>query len=307
MRDVVAAYSIFPNLGVRSEPHLLERIVDQKGGEVYKYEGEQKPAIDAGVAYVIHSLMRGVVLRGTAARLSGMGMDYLAGKTGTTSNYRDAWFVGYAPDLLTAVWVGFDDGTPLRMSSGEAAVPIFATYMQRADHIRDELRPPDGVSLVEVEAMTGRRWQPGCGESVVEVFLRGTEPAEQCGGYMDGSMAMGGYVEPPMISEEQAAAMEAMAQEMAMRQSEMVHDPDSMDVSSDDTGNVIIDDSLRESRPIPQSTPFPVRPSPAERRRRERAMQIPPPPPPEIDSEPPPPPPPPPIRRDTLEAILIGG
>jgi hypothetical protein len=120
-------------------------------------------------------------------------------------------------------------------------------------------------------------------------------------------MAMGGYVEPPMISEEQAAAMEAMAQEMAMRQSEMVHDPDSMDVSSDDTGNVIIDDSLRESRPVPQSTPFPVRPSPAERRRRERAMQIPPPPPPEIDSEPPPPPPPPPIRRDTLEAILIGG
>ncbi|HVD61433.1 MAG TPA: PBP1A family penicillin-binding protein, partial [Gemmatimonadaceae bacterium] len=142
MRDVVAAYSIFPNLGVRSEPHLLERVVDQKGREIYKYEGEQKPAIDAAVAYVIHSLMRGVVLRGTAARLSGMGMDYLAGKTGTTSNYRDAWFVGYAPDLLTAVWVGFDDGTPLRMSSGEAAVPIFATYMQRADHIRDELRPP---------------------------------------------------------------------------------------------------------------------------------------------------------------------
>lgn len=304
MRDVVAAYSMFPNLGVRTEPHVIERIEKQAGGELYKFEGEQTPAIDPAVAYVIHSLMRGVVLRGTAARLSGMGMDYLAGKTGTTSNYRDAWFVGYSPDLLTAVWVGFDDGTPLRMSSGEAAVPIFATYMQRAAHSHDELQPPPGVSLVEVEAMTGRRWQPGCGESVSEVFLKGTEPTEQCGGYFNGSLVMGGYEEPPMITEEQAAALEAMAQDMAMRRSEMVHDPDSVDIPDEDTGNVTTDDTVRESRPVPQSVPFPVRPPP-ERRRTEPRV-IPPPPPPETDTGavPPSPPPPTPIPRDTLEAIL---
>lgn len=304
MRDVVAAYSMFPNLGVRTEPHVIERIEKQAGGELYKFEGEQTPAIDPAVAYVIHSLMRGVVLRGTAARLSGMGMDYLAGKTGTTSNYRDAWFVGYSPDLLTAVWVGFDDGTPLRMSSGEAAVPIFATYMQRAAHSHDELQPPPGVSLVEVEAMTGRRWQPGCGESVSEVFLKGTEPTEQCGGYFNGSLVMGGYEEPPMITEEQAAALEAMAQDMAMRRSEMVHDPDSVDIPDEDTGNVTTDDTVRESRPVPQSVPFPVRPPP-ERRRTEPRV-IPPPPPPETDTGAVPrsPPPPTPIPRDTLEAIL---
>ncbi|HUQ20970.1 MAG TPA: PBP1A family penicillin-binding protein [Gemmatimonadaceae bacterium] len=310
MRDVVAAYSIFPNLGVRSEPHVIERVEKQTGGELYKYEGEQAPAIDAAVAYVIHSLMRGVVLRGTAARLTGMGMDYLAGKTGTTSNYRDAWFVGYAPDLLTAVWVGFDDGTPLRMSSGEAAVPIFGTYMQRAAHSHDELQPPPGISLVEVEAMSGRRWGPGCGESVTEVFLKGTEPAEQCGGAFTGSMAMGGYEEPPMITEEQAAALEAMAQDMAMRQSEIVHDPDSVDISSDeDTGNARSDDPVRESRPVPQSMPFPVRPPPERRRAEPRVIPLPPPPPPETDTGtiPPAPPPPAPIPRDSLEAILSAG
>jgi len=236
-------------------------------------------------------------MRGTASRLEEAGMGYLAGKTGTTSNYRDAWFVGYAPDLLTAVWVGFDDGTPLRMSSGEAAVPIYAAYMQRAPHTQGELRPPQGVSFVEVEAMSGRRWSPGCGPSVVEVFLSGTEPAEQCGGFYDGSMVMGGFEEPPMITEEQARMMEQMAQEMMrMHDREMVHDPDSMVMSGDEEGSAEIqDDSIREPEPPP----------PPQRRQRQRQDQFPIRPPPEQrDTQPEPPPPPPPPPRDTLGAIF---
>ena len=81
---------------------------------------------DADSTYVLHTLLRGVVRRGTASRLSRYGLGYVAGKTGTTSDYRDAWFVGYTPDMVTSVWVGFDHGAPLRLSSGEAAIPIWA-------------------------------------------------------------------------------------------------------------------------------------------------------------------------------------
>jgi len=250
MREVVAAYSIFPNLGRRSEPHLIDRVTKGKD-ELYHYDPQQTEAIDPAVAYVIHSLMRGVVAHGTAARLNQQGLGYVAGKTGTTSNYRDAWFVGYAPDLLTAVWVGFDDGTPLRMSSGEAAVPMWGAFMQSAPHANGELRPPAGVSFTEIESMTGRLWQPGCGPSVVEVFLSGTEPRETCGGFFEGSYTMGQFEEPPMISEEDAAAM---VQGMELHAPQMIHDPDSADMSSDDeemTQDDTVVDSVRILAPPP--------------------------------------------------------
>jgi penicillin-binding protein 1B len=187
MRELVAAFSMFPNLGVRSEPHVIERVVKGNDDELFKYEVKRTDAMDPAVAYVIHYLMRGVVERGTAASLNQYGLGYVAGKTGTTSNYRDAWFVGYVPDLLTAVWVGFDDGTPLRMSSGEAAVPIWAAYMAKAPHAQSDIQPPQGVAVVDVDAATGLVWQPGCGPSVSEAFLSGTEPRQPCGGYFDGS------------------------------------------------------------------------------------------------------------------------
>ncbi|HEU4879186.1 MAG TPA: penicillin-binding transpeptidase domain-containing protein, partial [Gemmatimonadaceae bacterium] len=179
------------------------------------------------------SLMRGVVERGTAASLNQYGLGYVAGKTGTTSNYRDAWFVGYVPDLLTAVWVGFDDGTPLRMSSGEAAVPIWATFMTRAPHRQSEIQAPQGVTIVEVEAATGRVWQPGCGPSVTEAFLSGTEPREPCGGYFDGSQVLSIYEEPGMMSEEMAAALAAA--DSSMNRVEIVDDPDMAEIQEADT------------------------------------------------------------------------
>ena len=88
-----------------------------------------------------------------------------------------------------------------------------------------------GVSFTEIESMTGRLWQPGCGPSVVEVFLSGTEPRETCGGFFEGSYSMGQFEEPPMISEEDAAAM---VQGMELHQPQMIHDPDSADMSSGD-------------------------------------------------------------------------
>ena len=239
MRDLVAAYSTFPNLGVRTEPHLIERVASANGSEMYSYEVQRTEALDPAVAYVIHALMRGVVIRGTAAGLNQYGLGYVAGKTGTTSNYRDAWFVGYVPDLLTAVWVGFDDGTPLRMSSGEAAVPIWGAFMSRAPHRKEDISPPQGVSVVEIEAATGRSWQPGCGPSVVEAFLSGTEPREPCGGFYDGLQTLSIYMEPPTFSDEMAAQMSAY--DSAMYQVQPVDDPDLASMPEQDTAEASVD------------------------------------------------------------------
>jgi membrane carboxypeptidase/penicillin-binding protein len=291
MREVISAYSMFANLGSRSEPYLIERVTKGNDKEIYHFDPELSDGIDPAVAYIIHSLMRGVVLHGTAARLNAMGLGDLAGKTGTTSNYRDAWFVGYAPDLLTAVWVGFDDGTPLRMSSGEAAVPIWGAYMQRAPHAHGEMQPPSGVTFAEIEAMTGRLWQPGCGPSVTEVFLTGTEPREQCGGPFEGTFAMGEFIEPPMITDEQ---MQEMTQGMDMRPPEVIHDPDSAEMTSSDEDSSGMESSAESVR---------VRPPIDTTRRRPARIITPPPappnpvvirPPPPVILPPPPPPPPPP-------------
>ena len=263
MRDLVAAYTMFPNLGVRSEPHLIESVAKRNGDEMYQYEVQRSEGMDPAVAYVLHALMRGVVIRGTAAGLNQYGLNYVAGKTGTTSNYRDAWFIGYTPDLLTAVWVGFDDGRPLRMSSGEAAIPIWGSYMSRVPHRNTDIGAPQGVSIVEVEAASGRVWQPGCGPSVIEAFLSGTEPRDPCGGFYDGMQNLSIYMEPPMLSDEMAAQMAAYDSAYRVQ---AIDDPDLADMSQVDTATevedtVIVDPPrLDTTRARPPVQPQPVEP-----------------------------------------------
>ncbi len=301
MRELVAAYSIFPNLGVRIEPHLVEHVDTRTGGEIYKYSDKRTRTLDPSVAYVIHSLMRGVVMRGTAASLNQYGLGYVAGKTGTTNNYRDAWFIGYTPDLLTAVWVGFDDGTPLRLSSAQAAVPIWAAYMSRAPHIAADIKPPTGVTIVEIEAATGRLWELGCGPSVVEAFLSGTEPREQCGGYFSGSLVMGPYEEPPMMTEEQWA--EWAKSMSALREGEVVKDPDLSTMSDADTLDLDQADSIEANRQLDEA-----RRELEEERRREQTRQpvnTPVVPPPAVAIPLPPPPPPPSPPKDSTDSIGV--
>jgi penicillin-binding protein 1B len=180
MRELTAAYTPFPNLGIRVEPFLLREVRDRGGKTLYAHELEQKRVADADTTYVMHTLLRGVVQRGTAARLKRYGLAYAAGKTGTTSDYRDAWFVGYTSDMVTSVWVGFDHGAPLRLSSGEAAIPIWGAYMSAIPHLRGEPRPPKGVTFRNIDPETGMLWQDGCPGPIREVFLNGTAPTHTC-------------------------------------------------------------------------------------------------------------------------------
>ena len=268
MRELVSAYSTFANLGSRVEAHLIERVESKGGSEIYKYEIQKTEVMDPAVAYVVNSLMRGVVERGTAAALNQAGLGNVAGKTGTTSNYRDAWFVGYVPDLLTAVWVGFDDGTPLRMSSGEAVVPIWADFMSKTTHSSGEIKAPQGVSIVQVDAATGHLWQDGCGPEVTVAFLSGTEPQEPCGGGYQGDQMMAGYEEPGMISEQQAMDMSADSVAMGSHESQVV-DPADADVTA--RGDTL-PQPVRQ--PVDSQAPAPAPPPPRDTIPRKDSLSI---------------------------------
>lgn len=180
VRELTGAYTVFPNLGVRVTPFLLTRVVDRKGKVLFERKIEADRVVDPASTYVVHSLLRGVVKRGTASRLRRYGLPFVAGKTGTTQNYRDAWFVGYARNLVTTVWVGYDDGTPLRLSSAEAAIPVWGSYMREVDLDSRELTPPDGVVHREIDPETGFLWQEGCPGPIREAFITGTAPTHRC-------------------------------------------------------------------------------------------------------------------------------
>jgi penicillin-binding protein 1B len=181
MRELTTAYTAFPNLGERVEPFLLRRVTDRRGKVLFEHKVQPKKRVaDAGAAYVMHTLLRGVVRRGTATRLKRYGLGYAAGKTGTTNDYRDAWFVGYTADVVTSVWVGFDRGAPLRLSSSEAALPIWGAYMSATPHTASNPKAPKGVTFRDIDPESGMLWRDDCPGPIREVFLEGTAPTRHC-------------------------------------------------------------------------------------------------------------------------------
>ena len=180
MRDLTAAYTIFPNLGDRAEPFLLTSVKGRDGKTLFQHQVQKKRVADPSAVYVMHTLLRGVVRRGTATRLKRYGLGHVAGKTGTTNDYRDAWFVGYTKDMVTSVWTGFDRGAPLRLSSSEAAIPIWGAYMSDIPNSPATPEPPDGVTFRDIDPESGMLWREGCPGPIKEVYLDGTAPTRHC-------------------------------------------------------------------------------------------------------------------------------
>ena len=208
VRELTAAYSAFPNLGVRVEPYLLTEVRDRRGQIVFRHRPAEKRVCNPPSAYVMHSLLRGVVRRGTGARLRRYDLGHVAGKTGTTNDYRDAWFVGYTPDLVTTVWVGFDRGAPLRLSSAEAAIPIWGTYMSAVPHSRGEPDPPPGVVFRNIDPETGTVWAEGCPGPLRDVFLEGTAPTRTCPRGLIGRIVRRVFFESDSFDEPPAITMD---------------------------------------------------------------------------------------------------
>jgi penicillin-binding protein 1B len=127
--------------------------------------------------------MRSVINEGTGAgaRAAGFAFD-AAGKSGTTNDLRDAWFVGFTPELLTVVWVGLDDNQPLGLSGTQAALPIWTQFMNRAlaGHRDQRFEEPEGIVSSEIDRDTGKLALPGCPRVIQESFLTGTEPVDYC-------------------------------------------------------------------------------------------------------------------------------
>ena len=180
--EVASAYTVFPNGGELRPLRAITRIVDG-GNQLPLVAPPVKRITRKDATFLVTNMMRSVLNEGTgaSARSFGFALD-AAGKTGTTNDLRDAWFVGFTPELLTAVWVGFDDNQPLGLSGAVAALPIWTRFMMGAlaGHPSTSFSVPDGISFVEIDRDTGKIAQPACPRVFSEAFLVGTEPTEVC-------------------------------------------------------------------------------------------------------------------------------
>jgi len=134
-------------------------------------------------AFLVTNMMRSVLNEGTGAGARGLGFTRdAAGKTGTTNELRDAWFVGFTPELLTVVWVGFDDNQPLGLSGGRVALPIWTDFMKQAlaGKPATTFQVPPGITWAEIDRSNGKLSHPGCPTVFNEAFATGTEPTELC-------------------------------------------------------------------------------------------------------------------------------
>ncbi|HZB63644.1 MAG TPA: penicillin-binding transpeptidase domain-containing protein, partial [Microvirga sp.] len=200
---MTAAYSMFVNGGRRIKPTLIDQIQDRAGRTIYrhddrkctecetaKWDGGAPPkltdtreqVLDPLTAYQMTSILEGVVQRGTAQTVKAVGKP-LAGKTGTTNDAKDVWFVGFSPDLAVGVFLGFDQPKSLgnAATAGQYAAPVFRDFMQMAlkDKPATPFRVPPGIKLIRVNASTGMRAGQGeGGGTILEAFKPGTTPPD---------------------------------------------------------------------------------------------------------------------------------
>lgn len=200
--NLASAYASFVNGGKKVDPVFIDRIQTRNGQTIYRFD--QRPCAQCGPrqpwqpsmaapelpdtrqqitdprrAYQMVSILEGAVQRGTGVRLRSLGYP-LAGKTGTTNDSKDAWFMGFHPDLVVGVYVGFDNPETLgrRETGSSVALPIFKSFMEEAlaDQPPVPFRIPPGISLVQVNAENGVRARPGDQQVIWEAFLKGNEP-----------------------------------------------------------------------------------------------------------------------------------
>jgi penicillin-binding protein 1B len=178
--ELARAYLPLANGGVRPPAISGIRTV-QFGDDEVKPSGPEESVrvVTPAEAWLVTSLLKGVVTSGTGSAVHSSGLpDVIAGKTGTTNDGRDAWFVGYTPRLLALVWVGFDGGDPHGMSGARAALPIWIDFMKQAidAYPQSDFEVPPGISFADVDASNGKRAARACPVVVREAFLTGTEP-----------------------------------------------------------------------------------------------------------------------------------
>jgi penicillin-binding protein 1A len=223
---MATAYSMFDNGGKRIKPTLIDRIQDRYGHTIYKHDAREcrgcdsqaysantpepslvdrrEQVLDPMTAYQITSLMEGVVQAGTATAVKEVGKP-IAGKTGTTNDWKDAWFIGFSPDLTCAVYMGYDKPRTLGREStgGHVAAPIARDFFKiaLADKPAIPFRVPAGIKLIRVDSKSGMRAGPGdSGHTILEAFKPGTAPPDNYSviGVADADGRGGASISPDM-------------------------------------------------------------------------------------------------------------
>jgi penicillin-binding protein 1B len=185
--EAARAYAALAAAGSLPVLRSYTAVVHADGRVLEEQPVEAQTVFDPAEVYLVTSALEGVVDRGTGAALRSLGFEGdIAGKTGTSSDFRDAWFIGYTPDIVIAVWVGFDDAQSVRVAGSVAALPIFADVLEvaRGKAPAAEFSVPTGVETIEVDVDSGLRAGFLCG-GTSEVFLLGTAPEGACGIFRD--------------------------------------------------------------------------------------------------------------------------
>ena len=180
--ELTSAYGAFANRGMRMKPIGIKYITDRKGGVLETNEPEGVEAVSPQTAFLMTSILQDTVQRGTGWRAKAL-MRPVAGKTGTTNDYRDAWFLGYTTDLMTGVWVGFDEPSPMGPfeTGSRAAAPIWVEFMKTFPHSAVDETFPEAEGLVTriVDPKTGKLANKWTDKAYIEYFVKGTEPVEE--------------------------------------------------------------------------------------------------------------------------------
>jgi len=181
--EVAAGYTAFGQGGVRAEPQFLRGVVSANGTVLEKSVPETHSVLDPRVAYLVTSILKDVLNKGTGASVRAKGFSLpAAGKTGTS---RDGWFAGYTSNLVTVIWVGFDDNRDLGFTGGVAVAPIWADFMIKATtlpgykNVKD-FDPPDGIQDVMIDPETSELATASCPTTRAEVYVNGSAPTQYC-------------------------------------------------------------------------------------------------------------------------------
>ena len=186
LMEVTSAYSVFPNQGKRMVPYMIERVIDREGQTLEEHRPQSRDALRADTAYIMVSLMRGVVQRGTAQRARRELNWPVGGKTGTMDEYTDAWFVGFDPDITVGVWVGYDEKKTMgdNEQGARVALPIWIDFMKAYIGNRQTppgFIPPGNIVFSSIVPKTGEAAEPWARGVIQEAFIAGTEPGTAFG------------------------------------------------------------------------------------------------------------------------------
>jgi penicillin-binding protein 1A len=194
--ELVSAFTVFPNKGIRIKPYFITRIDDKDDNVLEEHKIETEEVISPQMAYMMTYLLEGVIYNGGTGQAASYLHWPLGGKTGTTDEYTDAWFIGFSPSLCAGVWVGHDIKIPIgeRQSGAVAALPVWRDFFDKVIKekqriaeengeefvIDEEFEVPPNLSFVEIDPKTGLLASPVCLYTLREVFLPGTEPDRYC-------------------------------------------------------------------------------------------------------------------------------